>query len=130
MNKAVGHDDLLFFYLFIKIAADIVAPYLQYFFEFSFPSSIFPESCSFAKIIPLHRKGDKTIPDIYRPISILTCFSKILERLIYNRFLELFKMHNVIYKTPYGFQKHISIYRPCLFRYCNIYSRKHQSKPI
>ena len=64
--------------------------------------------CRGAKIIPIHKKGDKTNPNNYRPISILTCFAKILERLIYDRFLAFLKKHNVIHKTQYGFQKHTS----------------------
>ena len=69
---------------------------------------IFPENCTRAKIIPIHKKGDKTNPTKYRPISILTCFAKILERLIYDRFLAFLNKHNVIHKTQYGFQKHTS----------------------
>ena len=80
MNKAVGHDNIPAY--FLRIAAPNVAPYLQCFIEFAFVNSIFPESCTRAKIIPIHKKGDKTNPNNYRPISILTCFGKILERLI------------------------------------------------
>ena len=43
----------------------------------------------------------------YYPISILTSFAKILERLIYDRFLAFLKKRNVIHKTQYSFQKHI-----------------------
>ena len=39
---------------------------------------------------------------------MLTCFSKILERLINNRFFEFLQKHNTIYKTQYGFQKQLS----------------------
>ena len=111
-NKAVGHDDISAY--FLKVASTIIAPYLQCFFEFSFINGIFPENCSLAKIIPLHKKGNKTNPSNYRPISILTCFSKILERLKYNRFLEFFKKYNVIHKSQYGFQKHIAPSHACL----------------
>ena len=106
MNKAVGHDNIPAY--FLRIAAPNIAPYLQCFIEFAFVNGIFPESCTRAKIIPIHKKGDKTNPNNYRPISILTCFAKILERLIYDRFLAFLKKHNVIHKTQYGFQKHTS----------------------
>ena len=104
MNKAVGNDNIPSY--FLRIAAPNVAPYLQCFIEFAFVNGIFPENCTRAKIIPIHKKGDKTDPNNYRPISILTCFAKILERLIYDRFLAFLKKHNVIYKTQYCFQKH------------------------
>ena len=80
MNKAVGHDNTSAYLL--RIAAAKLAPYLQCFFEFAFVNGIFPENCTRAKIIPIHKKGDKTNPNNYLPISILTCFTKVFERLI------------------------------------------------
>ena len=77
MNLAVGYNNISVY--FSKIAATIIAPYLQCLFEFSFLNDIFPEQCSLAKLILLHKKGNRTNPSNYRPISILTCFSKILE---------------------------------------------------
>jgi hypothetical protein len=38
-----------------------------------------------AKVRPLYKKGEKQEVCNYRPISILSVFSKILERLVYNR---------------------------------------------
>ena len=106
-NKVVGHDDISA--CFLKVASTIIAPYMQCFFEFSCINGIFLENCSLAKIIPLYKKENKTNPSNYRPISILTCFSKILERLS-----EVFKKHNVIHKSQYGFQKHIAPGHACL----------------
>ena len=100
-NKAVGHDDISAY--FLKVASTIIAPYLQCFFEFSFINGIFPKNCSLAKIIPLHKKGNKTNPSNYRPISILTCFFEIF-----------FKKHNVIHKSQYVFQKNIAPSHACL----------------
>ena len=102
-NKVVGHDDISAY--FLKVASTIIAPYLQCFFEFSCINGIFLENCSLAKIIPLHKKENKTNPTNYRPILILTCFSKILERLMYNRFLKfsknitLFINHNTDFRN-------------------------------
>ena len=75
---------------------------------------IFSESCTIAKKIPLYKKGDKTNPTNYRPISILSCRSKILERLIYSTFTKLFSKHKVLYEAQYGFQKNISTTRAVL----------------
>ena len=44
----------------------------------------------------------------YRPISILTCFSKIIEKILYARLYKFLKKHNVIYKNQYGFQSNVS----------------------
>ena len=59
-------------------------------------------------LLILYKKGNKLDPNNSRPISILTCFSKTLKRLIYNRLQQFLKKHSVIHKSQYGFQKSIS----------------------
>ena len=105
VNKSIGHDNIPVFPL--QIAATVIAPYLLCFFDFSFNRGIFPENSTLAKVIPIHKKGNENDSNNYRPNSILTCFSKILERLNYNRFFEFLKKHNTIFKAQYGFQKQL-----------------------
>ena len=105
-NKAVDHDNILLF--FLRIAAHIISPFLKHFIHFSFTKGIFLESCTPSKVIPIHKKGNKLELNNYQPISILTCFSKILEKLIHNKVLEFFKKHNVVHKTHCDFQKNVS----------------------
>ena len=65
---------------------------------------IFPQSCKIAKVVPLFKSGGTENLSNYRPTSILTCFSKILEKLIYTRLFAFFQKHSVFTKTQYGFQ--------------------------
>ena len=44
----------------------------------------------------------------YRPISILTCFSKIIEKLIYRGLINFFQKHHIIYFNQFGFQSKTS----------------------
>ena len=81
VSKAVGHDNIPAF--FPKVAPYVLAPYLSYLFDYAFNNGIFSDNCKIAKIIPIHKNGDQSNPSNYRPISILTCFSKIIEKLIY-----------------------------------------------
>ena len=79
VNKSIGHDNIPAFPL--KIIATTIAPYVLCFFDFSFSRRIFPENGTLAKVIPIHKKGNKIDPNNYRPISFMTRLSKILERL-------------------------------------------------
>ena len=101
VNKAVGHDDLPAYYL--KIASNVIAPYLQPLNHFAFTSGIFPDHCKIAKVIPLHKQGNTDDPNNDRPISILPCFAKIFEKLLHKRLSKFFTKHNVISPTQYGF---------------------------
>ena len=69
---------------------------------------IFPEKLKLSKVIPLFKKGDKLDVSNYRPISILTCFTKIFEKVIFNRLLNFFNKHSVLVSNQYGFRENCS----------------------
>ena len=54
-------------------------------------------------ITPLFKKGKPDDINNYRPIALLSQFSKILEKIISNRFLNFIDKHNLLYATQYGF---------------------------
>ena len=54
-------------------------------FSKSFEEGCFPELLKIEKVIPIHKSEDRTDPSNYRPISLLSVFNKLLERLMYNR---------------------------------------------
>ena len=51
----------------------------------SLESVIFPDKLKIASVIPLYKAGDPANIRNYRPISVLPCFSKMLERIMNNR---------------------------------------------
>jgi len=69
----------------------------------SFQYGIFPEQMKIAKIKPLYKNGDKYSIQNYRPISVLSAFSKILEKLMYNRLLTFLKKHGILTEILHGF---------------------------
>ena len=50
-------------------------------------------------------KGSKNAFDNYRPISLLPVFSKIIEKLIYNKVFEFLVRYQILFETQYGFRK-------------------------
>ena len=58
--------------------------------------------------MPIFKSEDKKTVSNYRPISVLPAFSKIFERLVYNRLLDFINQHDILSSNQYGFRKKIS----------------------
>jgi len=61
-----------------------------------------------AKVIPVYKKRDCSDPGNYRPISLLSVFDKILEKLMCKRLYAFLQLHNVLYSYKFGFKKYHS----------------------
>ena len=70
----------------------------------SFHEGVFPEQMKMARVTPIHKEGSKTNISNYRPISILASFSKIYEKLMYDRVLNFLESNNSLYENQYGFR--------------------------
>jgi len=68
----------------------------------------FPTWLKFSQVFLLFKKGNKTEMLDYRPVSLLTSFSKIFEKVIYNRLLQHTKENNIIDMVQYGFKNNSS----------------------
>ena len=60
---------------------------LAYICNLSFQKGIFPSEMKLANVVPIYKSGDEMLFSNYRPVSVLPVFSKVLERLMYNRLL-------------------------------------------
>ena len=65
---------------FLKIAAPILVPYLAIICYYSYQLDIFSDRMKIAKVIPIYKAGVKTDVNNYRPISVLPCLPKVLEK--------------------------------------------------
>ena len=70
----------------------------------SFEQGIFPQTLKLARVVPVHKGGSKTDVSNYRPISLLTSFSKIYEKLMHNRLTNFMETHDSFYEMQYGFR--------------------------
>jgi len=71
-------------------------------------TGVFPDRLKYAIVKPVFKKGNKQEISNYRPISLLTSFSKIFEKLIYARLHAHFDMNNILVQEQYGFWIHSS----------------------
>ena len=66
----------------LYLVSDAVAPVLCDVFNRCFTTSTFPKSLKIARVTPVFKSGDRKLIDNYRPISNLSFFNKIFEKLI------------------------------------------------
>ena len=86
-----------------SIIHTIAAPF-THICNLSFLTGIFPTEMKTAKIIPIHKAGDSHEFTNYRPISLLSQFSKILEKLFVTRLDSFFDKHQLLSNNQYGFR--------------------------
>ena len=77
---------------------------LKYLFEMSLKSDAFPDKLKIPRVIPLFKTGDPVNISNYRPISVFPCFSKMLERIMYNRLDKYLTTEKNLYRKQFGFQ--------------------------
>jgi Notch-like protein len=84
---------------------DLISKPLSHTINESFKQSIYPERLNYAFVRPIYKMGEKTDNSNYRPISLLTNFSKIFERVMYARLYQHVQLNNIIAPEQYGFSK-------------------------
>lgn len=102
-NKASGFDDITS-NIVHSVYEEIKLPF-KHICNVSVMTGVFPDHLKIARVIPVFKNGDESLLSNYRPISILPCFSKILERIIYNRLFDFLTENNILYSSQFGFQK-------------------------
>ena len=111
--KAAGIDNLSG--KFLKDGAHVLARPISQLCNLSIKLNSFPRSCKIAKVKPLFKKGSKTDPQNYRPISLLPLLSNIIERIVHEEekeFLskteEFLSKNKRLYRFQSGFRKNYS----------------------
>ena len=84
----------------LKIVSDVIVTPITHLANLSFLQG----DLKIALICPIYKAKDPMIFSNYRPISLLSLFSKILERLMYDRLLEFLNKHNILNKYQFGFR--------------------------
>ena len=67
-------------------------------------TGMFPDKLKIAKVIPIHKKGDATVFNNYRPISLLPAISKVLEKIIYDQLSCYLNDSKLLFNNQYGFR--------------------------
>ena len=104
LNKSsAGYDGIP-----ASIAMQLINSYvkpLSYLINKSISDGIFPTQIKLAKVIPIFKSGPSTEISNYRPISVLSFFSNIFEKVLCNHLINFIEKHNILYKFQFGFRK-------------------------
>lgn len=101
-SSSGGHDGITA--VTVKtIKHQIIQP-LHFIFNLSMSTGIFPNYFKVAIISPIHKTGEKTNPENYRPISLTTHLSKLLEKCIKNRLMDYVTKNKLLSTHQFGFQ--------------------------
>ncbi|XP_039300576.1 uncharacterized protein LOC120355896, partial [Nilaparvata lugens] len=87
-----------------KIIEHILSP-LTYCINRCLRDGVFPEALKVSRVVPVYKKGSKVDPGSYRPISLVPCFSKVIETIIHRQLYRYLIRHNIISNVQYGFVK-------------------------
>ena len=87
----------------LKSTVHTIAKPLCLLFNRSLKDCLFPCSWKIANVLPLYKKGDPSQVSNYRPVSLLSCVSKIMERIIFKHLYNYFYENDLFYKYQAGF---------------------------
>jgi hypothetical protein len=89
----------------VKVNGNCISKPSAYIFNRSLSQGKFLDCLQFCTVIPVFRNNGSSQINNYRPISLLTGFSKTFEILIHQRLVQHISTHNIIFPEQYGFIK-------------------------
>ena len=93
----------------IKQVINYIAKPLAHVCSTSFEYGVLPDNMKVAKVVPLFKAGDRSVISNYRPISLLSQFSKILEKSFNERLDKFIDKFQLLNNCQYGFRSQMSI---------------------
>jgi hypothetical protein len=105
-NKSAGYDELSA--KVIKFIGNEICRPLALIFNFTFTTGIILDSLKIALVTPVYKANEDFRFQNYRPISVLSCFSKLLEKVMYQRLIKFIDANEILSKHQYGFRKNRS----------------------
>ena len=90
---------------FLKCSKNDIGKSLTHLFNTILSSGNYPEDWSFGFITPIHKKGNKTDPENYRGITVLSCLGKLFNSILNNRLIKYLEDNNILKDEQAGFRK-------------------------
>ena len=104
-----------------EIAPIIITP-LHYLINISLETGFVPPELKLAKVVPVYKDGNCHEYTNYRPISLLSSFSKLFEKVVSKQLIRFLHINEIIYKHQYGFRAGHNTSHPVLHLTDKIYN--------
>ena len=101
-KKAVGLDDISS--LFLRDGAELIMEPVGHIVNLSITTESVPDVFKHARVLPLYKKGSKVDAGNYRPVSVLSVLSKVLERAVHKQLSEYLAKRDLLYENQSGFR--------------------------
>ena len=102
-NKATGPDNIPG--KFLKMLAPEMSNIYTKLFQTSLDQGKVPDDWKTAKIMPIFKKGQKSNPSNYRPVSLTSITCKLLEHIIHSNIMDHFENHKILNNIQHGFRQ-------------------------
>ena len=89
----------------LKLIPDLILIPLCNIINVSFNTGVFPSLLKIVEVIPIHKGGSTQDMNNYRPISLLSIFDKIIEKLMHKRLFTFMEENDILYHKQFGFRK-------------------------
>ena len=88
----------------LKVIAPVIIKPLTLLINQVLNTGTFPDKLKIAKVIPIFKKGDPSLFENYRPISLLPAISKVVEKIIALQLSSYFEKNKLLFDNQYGFR--------------------------
>ena len=105
-NKASGPDEIPAKVL--KETANEISPIIHHIFQQSYTSGQLPEAWKTALVTAIYKKGNKSDPANYRPISLTCILCKVMEHIVLSHMWKHLNKNNIILPDQHGFRSGLS----------------------
>ena len=102
-NKSTGPSSIPL--KILKEFSHILSKPISSLINASMIEGVFPSALKIANVVPVFKKGDSTLCTNYRPISLLSIFSKLYEKCMYKRLYTFLEKKQLIYEKQFGFRQ-------------------------
>ena len=104
-HKASGPDKIK--PIILKTLSVELSPILQMLFQKSLREGCLPSQWKSAYVAPIFKKGERSTPSNYRPISLTCVLCKVLEHIVSSSMVKHFTNHGVLYELQRGYREKV-----------------------